>query len=167
MTIQELNKLQGDKALAELFKCCGSGHWAQKLTDCRPFSTKQDLLNSSDRIWMECSRVDALEAFSHHPKIGDLKSLEKKFASTKEWASGEQAGLNAAAETTIQELAEGNVAYEKKFGYIFIVCATGKSADEMLHLLKARIGNDPDTELKISMSEQNKITHLRLEKLLA
>jgi 2-oxo-4-hydroxy-4-carboxy-5-ureidoimidazoline decarboxylase len=167
MTIPELNKMNGEHALSELFKCCGSQHWAQKLTDCRPFSNIQDLIGSSDRIWMECDRKDALEAFSHHPKIGDLKSLEKKFATTREWASGEQAGLKTAAGKIIQELAAGNAAYESKFGYIFIVCATGKSAEEMLGLLQSRIGNDAETELKIAMIEQNKITHLRLEKLFA
>ena len=167
MTIQELNKMSGDKVLAELFKCCGSERWAQKLTDCRPFSNKQDLISSSDRIWMECTPADALEAFSHHPQIGDLKSLEKKFASTKEWASGEQAGVHAASGKVIQELAMGNAAYQNKFGYIFIVCATGKSAEDMLKLLNSRIGNNPETEMKIAMNEQNKITHLRLEKLFA
>jgi len=167
MTVPKLNKMSSDAAFAELFKCCGSTLWAHKLTDCRPFSNKQDLIRSSDRIWMGCSRKDALEAFSHHPKIGDLKSLEKKFAATKEWASNEQAGLTAAAGKTIQELADGNTAYENKFGYIFIVCATGKSAEEMLNLLQVRMENDAETELKTAMNEQNKITHLRLDKLFA
>ncbi len=167
MSLEELNKLSRDKAFEELFKCCGSTDWARNLADFRPFKDKQELFKLSDMIWISSEMEDGLEAFSHHPKIGDLKNLEKKFASTKEWAGGEQAGVNTAEHQTLTELAEGNKAYENKFGYIFIVCATGKTADEMLLLLKARLMNDPTTEFRIAMAEQNKITHLRLEKLLA
>jgi 2-oxo-4-hydroxy-4-carboxy-5-ureidoimidazoline decarboxylase len=106
-----------------------------------------------------------LEAFTHHPKIGDAKSLAEKFATTKEWASNEQSGVNEASILTLNKLAEGNKAYEEKFGYIFIVCATGKSASEMLSLLESRITNTPEVEIEIAMREQNKITHLRIDKL--
>jgi len=167
MTIEELNNLSREKAFEALFKCCACTAWAQNLVDFRPFKNNIDLLRLSDMNWITCEREDGLEAFSHHPKIGDLKSLEKKFASTKEWASGEQSGIDAATQKTIKELAEDNVDYENKFGFIFIVCATGKTADEMLALLKARIVNDPETEFNIAMNEQNKITHIRLEKLLS
>lgn len=167
MTIEELNNLSPDKLQEELFKCCGSTTWAQHLAGKKPFKSKAELLEKSDAIWSHCTAQDGLEAFTHHPKIGDLKNLEKKFASTKEWAGGEQAGVNTAAQETLIALAKGNEEYEKKFGYIFIVCATGKSAEEMLALLNARITNDAETELKIAMNEQNKITHIRLEKLLA
>lgn len=166
MTIEEFNKLSKEKAFEELFKCCGCKAWAQNLTDFRPFETKVDLLRLSDMNWITCEMEEGLEAFAHHPKIGDLKSLEKKFASTKEWASGEQAGVDEATHKTLKGLAEGNSQYEKKFGYIFIVCATGKTAEEMLALLKARLMNDPTTEIRIAMSEQNKITHIRLNKLI-
>ncbi|HEV7229864.1 MAG TPA: 2-oxo-4-hydroxy-4-carboxy-5-ureidoimidazoline decarboxylase [Bacteroidia bacterium] len=167
MTLQELNTISSKEAGAALFKCCGSTSWASKLTALRPYSGKQDLLEKSDRIWAACSEADALEAFRHHPKIGDLENLEKKFASTKEWAGGEQAGVNTASRQLLVELAEGNAAYEKRFGYIFIVCASGKSAGEMLALLQARIHNEAKDEMNIARGEQNKITHLRLEKLLA
>ena len=93
-----------------------------------------------------------------------MKSLEKKFA-TKEWASAEQSGVGGASVDVLNELAAGNSEYEKKFGYIFIVCATGKSAQEMLELLKKRLPNSPEAELKIAAREQNKITHLRIDKL--
>ena len=166
MTIEEFNKLSNEKAFEELFKCCGCKAWAQNLTDFRPFETKVDLLRLSDMNWITCEMEEGLEAFAHHPKIGDLKSLEKKFASTKEWASGEQAGVDDATQKTLLDLAEGNRMYEKKFGYIFIVCATGKTAEEMLALLKARLFNDPITEIRIAMSEQNKITHIRLQNLI-
>lgn len=167
MTIEELNKLSREKTFDELFKCCGSTIWAQNLNDFKPFKNKEELLRLSDMIWTSCENEEVLEAFLHHPKIGDIKSLEKKFASTKEWASGEQAGMNVATHTTLTALADGNEAYEKKFGYIFIVCATGKTADEMLALLNVRLKHDADTELRIAKGEQNKITHIRLEKLIA
>lgn len=166
MSIEELNKLSREKAFEELFKCCGCNIWAQNLTDFRPFKNREELLKISDMNWISCEIEEGLEAFSHHPKIGDLKSLEKKFASTQEWATGEQSGVDVATHKTLIELAEGNAAYEKKFGFIFIVCATGKTADEMLELLKKRLGNAPETEFKIAMNEQNKITHIRLNKLI-
>jgi len=167
MTLLELNNLSANKAFEEFFKCCGSTTWAKQLTGKRPFASKEELMRVSDSIWQACSKQDGLEAFTHHPKIGDIRSLEKKFASTKEWAGGEQAGVNTATQNTLVALAEGNEAYLTKFGYIFIVCATGKTAEEMLALLNARINNDAETELKLAMNEQNKITHLRIEKLLA
>ncbi|HXD93733.1 MAG TPA: 2-oxo-4-hydroxy-4-carboxy-5-ureidoimidazoline decarboxylase [Bacteroidia bacterium] len=166
MTIEELNNLPADKTFEELFKCCGSTTWAKQLTTKKPFDSKISLLHNSNWIWQNCTVRDALEAFTHHPKIGDLKSLEKKFASTKDWAGGEQAGVNVATQNTLIALADGNEAYYKKFGYIFIVCATGKTAEEMLALLNTRLGNTPDIEIKIAMGEQNKITHIRLEKLI-
>jgi 2-oxo-4-hydroxy-4-carboxy-5-ureidoimidazoline decarboxylase len=167
MTIEELNNLSTKKTIQELLKCCGSSVWVGKLTNNKPFKNKQQLLEVSDRIWSACSKHDGLEAFTHHPKIGDLKSLEKKFASTKEWAGKEQAGVDSASHKTLVELAEGNQTYENKFGYIFIVCATGKTANEMLTMLQSRLQNNPEAEIKIAMNEQNKITHIRLEKLIA
>ena len=167
MTIEELNNLSKDKLCEELFKCCGCTTWANQLAERKPFKNKAEIFELSDKIWSHCSTEHGLEAFTHHPKIGDIKSLEKKFASTKEWAGGEQAGVNTAAQETLIALAKGNDDYEKKFGYIFIVCATGKSAEEMLTLLNERLPNDAVAEIKIAMNEQNKITHIRLEKLLA
>ena len=150
-----------------LFKCCGSTNWAEQLSQKIPFASIEELKTESDKIWFSCDKKDWLEAFSHHPKIGDVKSLEKKFASTAQWASGEQASVNAATHNPLIELKELNDAYEKKFGHIFIVCATGKSAEEMLVLLKQRLQNNPAEEIKIAANEQNKITHLRIDKLFA
>jgi 2-oxo-4-hydroxy-4-carboxy-5-ureidoimidazoline decarboxylase len=126
-----------------------------------------ELLNDAEDQWYECSEADWLQAFTHHPKIGDVDSLKKKFASTAKWAGNEQGAVNSASEETLKALAKGNDDYEKKFGFIFIVCATGKSADEMLQLLQERLPNDKAGEIKIAMEEQNKITQLRLQKLLA
>jgi len=122
-----------------------------------------DLFEDAEEKWYECNEEDWKEAFSHHPKIGDINSLKEKFSSS--FAEGEQSSIKQASELILQSLAEGNKAYEEKFGYIFIVCATGKSAEEMLGILTARLHNDPRDEIKIAMEEQNKITRLRLEKL--
>jgi len=125
-----------------------------------------ELLEDAEEQWWKCSKEDWKEAFAHHPKIGDVESVKKKFASTAQWASGEQSGVNTASQKTIEALAEGNKKYESKFGYIFIVCATGKSAGEMLEILESRLPNDPEDEIEIAADEQNKISKLRLEKLL-
>jgi 2-oxo-4-hydroxy-4-carboxy-5-ureidoimidazoline decarboxylase len=125
------------------------------------------MLEISDRIWEECDVDDYLEAFQGHPRIGDVESLAKKYANTKTWAGGEQKGVEGAASEVLERLAQGNADYEEKFGHIFIVCATGKSAAEMLALLEARMPNDPKTEVMVAAEEQNKITRIRLKKLLA
>jgi 2-oxo-4-hydroxy-4-carboxy-5-ureidoimidazoline decarboxylase len=137
------------------------------MVSARPYESHLQLKEVADRSWMLCKREDALEAFSHHPKIGDVESLAKKFASTSQWAGNEQSGVNSASRMVLEDLASGNDAYERKFGYIFIVCATGKTADEMLAILQSRLPNDPDDELSVAMAEQHKITHLRIEKLLS
>ena len=111
--------------------------------------------------------ADWREAFAHHPKIGDVESLRRKFASTSVWTAGEQSGVVGAEEAVLTALAEGNAAYEARFGYIFIVCATGKSAGEMLEILQTRLLSGPRTELRVAAEEQKKITRLRLEKLFA
>jgi 2-oxo-4-hydroxy-4-carboxy-5-ureidoimidazoline decarboxylase len=111
-------------------------------------------------------KADMLEAFSHHPEIGsDIASLRQRFAATAAWSSAEQAGVAGADDATLEALRDGNVRYREKFGYVFLVCATGKTAAEMLALLRARLAHDPDTELQIAAAEQAKITRLRLEKL--
>ena len=167
MTLEELNSLDPNQLKEELAKCCGSSTWVKMVATYFPADSVEDLLEEAEVLWYECSEDDWKEAFAHHPKIGDVESLAKRFASTAQWASGEQSGVNAAKSETIQALAEGNHLYEEKFGYIFIVCATGKSAAEMLAILQTRLNNEPADEIKIAAAEQNKITKLRLQKLLA
>ena len=168
MTLKEFNDLDKGAARKELMKCCGSSRWALLMIKNLPFASEVDLLNKASQIWKEeCKKQDWLEAFENHPKIGDIKSMEKKFAATKNWAGAEQAGVAKANEKIIEELAKGNNAYEEKFHFIFIVCATGKSAEEMLYLLKSRLRNNYEDELMIAMNEQNKITQIRLQKLIA
>jgi 2-oxo-4-hydroxy-4-carboxy-5-ureidoimidazoline decarboxylase len=167
MTIAALNNLDEGQLREALGKCCGAAAWIGKMLAVFPVAREDVLLEEAERIWYSCEEQDWREAFEHHPRIGDLDSLKKKFAATGQWAAGEQSGVNAASEEVLKALAAGNEAYEKRFGYIFIVCATGKSAGEMLDLLKARLGNTPEAEINIAMGEQNKITRIRLEKLLA
>lgn len=132
-----------------------------------PFQNEEELFTVAEEIWFKLLPNDWLEAFAHHPKIGDMNSLRAKFANTQQWAASEQAGVNTASEAVLHALAEGNAAYENKFGYIFIVCATGKSAEEMLAILQARLPNDHATELYLAAVEQSRITRIRLEKLLS
>lgn len=166
MTLANFNNLAHDAALAELRRCCGATRWAEAMAQHRPFNSETELFAAAGEIWQNLAPQDWREAFSHHPKIGDLAGLRAKFASTRQWSEGEQAGVAGAAEDILHALAEGNEAYVKKFGFIFIVCATGKSASEMLALLQQRLPNDPESELKITAAEQAKITKIRLEKLL-
>ncbi|HLG41160.1 MAG TPA: 2-oxo-4-hydroxy-4-carboxy-5-ureidoimidazoline decarboxylase [Chitinophagaceae bacterium] len=166
MTLHELNTLPKQQLKEELAKCCGSSAWVNKMLPFFPADDLVELLEDAEEQWYQCSEEDWKEAFSYHPKIGDSESLKKKFASTAQLASGEQSGVNTASQKIIEALADGNKKYEDKFGYIFIVCATGKSADEMLEILQTRLKNDLKDEIETAADEQNKITKLRLEKLL-
>lgn len=166
MKLDQFNALTYDEALKDLQRCCGARRWTSQMAARRPFRTVDDVFSAADQAWASCNREDILEAFRHHPKIGDVASLRSRFATTKQWAEGEQAGVRAAADEVLKRLAAGNQAYEEKFGFIFIVCATGKTADEMLALLEERMGHQPALELKIAAGEQAKITRIRLGKLL-
>jgi len=166
MTLDKLNALDEQQLFAALEKCCGSSTWVRSMLAASPFQTRAELLKKAELCWAACDKSDALEAFSHHPKIGDKKSLEKKFAATREWAGNEQSGMNQADEAIIQRMITANENYFEKYGYIFIVCATGKTASEMLAIIESRLDNNPDDELAIAKAEQNKITLLRLQKLI-
>lgn len=164
--LQRLNGLSDDAFREALTKCCGAQRWVNQMLEQRPFQNPEQLFQVAEAVWNTLSPSDWQEAFEHHPKIGDINSLKAKYANTQAWAQGEQAGVEQATEDVLQALALGNQDYENRFGYIFIVCATGKSAQEMLSLLQARLGNAPETELAIAAGEQAKITRIRLEKLL-
>ena len=165
--LERLNALSQGDAEAELLKCCGSTKWARGVALRRSFHRASELFEAADSVWMECDERDWLEAFSAHPKIGGRKASTPQTADAARWSEDEQAGVRDAASETLQVLAESNLEYERKFGFIFIVCATGKSSEEMLELLKARLPNEPDVEIRIAAEEQRRITHLRLEKLLS
>jgi 2-oxo-4-hydroxy-4-carboxy-5-ureidoimidazoline decarboxylase len=165
MTIAEFDHLDREQKKNLLYQCCGSTAWVEKMLSIPPANDLIDLFEDAEEKWYECTERDWLEAFSQHPKIGDLDSLKKKFADTAHWAAGEQSDVKTATQNVLEELAKANKLYEEKFGYIFIVCATGKSAEEMLNILNERLKNKKEAEIKIAMEEQNKITQLRLEKL--
>lgn len=131
----------------------------------RPFGSQMTMLAAAEEEWFALGPEDWREAFSHHPRIGDVEALRLRFAETRRLSEREQAGVMAADDDVIKALAAGNRAYEQRFGYIFIVCATGKSADEMLRLLRARLENDASTEIRLAAEEQAKITRIRLNRL--
>jgi OHCU decarboxylase len=165
-SLLRLNALSESEAESEFLKCCGSTLWARRMTGARPFDSVESLLASADAVWWSLDAEDWLEAFSRHPKIGEKEAARAQGEGARQWSEQEQAGTNSADEETRLALAMANREYEQKFGHIYIICATGKSADEMLSILKERLGNDKETELRNAAEEQRKITHLRLRKLL-
>jgi allantoicase len=164
--IEKLNRLGPEEARATLVACCGSARWAEDVAALRPFWDVGQLLIIGGRIWRELGREDWLEAFRAHPKIGETKPAEAAGEEARRWSEGEQARAREASEETIAALAGVNREYEEKFGFIFIVCATGRSAEEMLALLRDRLGNDDETEMRVAAEEQWRITELRLKKFL-
>jgi len=165
-SLNRLNELSANQADVEFLKCCGSTRWAQTMTQARPFAGLDDVLTGADRIWWSLSEADWLEAFRAHPKIGEKKAATTQSAEAQKWSAQEQSGVTQASASTISELAERNREYEDRFGFIFIVCASGKSSEEMLAIINERIRNKAETELRAAAAEQSKITRLRLEKLL-
>ncbi|MEW5798736.1 MAG: 2-oxo-4-hydroxy-4-carboxy-5-ureidoimidazoline decarboxylase [Bacteroidota bacterium] len=165
MTLEEFNVLSDEKFFAELERCCGSRQWINGMKKKRPYNSFTSIFQHADNVWKSLSQDDWKEAFTHHPKIGDVENVRKKFGSTGNWAESEQRGVQNSSEEILRQLAEGNNSYEKKFGYIFIVCATGKNADEMLSILNSRLNNSVEQEIHIAAEEQRKITRIRLEKL--
>jgi len=163
--LEFVNVSSADKAEAEFLKCCGSRNWVHAMTDARPFENVDDLLAKADSLWWSLSKEDWLEAFRSHPKIGEKKAATAQSEQAQKWSAQEQAGTQEAAAETKAALAEGNRRYEDRFGFIFIICASGRSAEEMLASLNNRLQNDAETELVVAAEEQRKITRLRLEKL--
>jgi len=161
-----LNSLTDEEATKELLQCCGSKRWASATATARPYDTLDLLLSTANDIWWSLDRSDWLEAFRSHPKIGEKKAADKVTAQSQQWSGQEQSGVTTASQDTVDSLATLNRAYEQKFGFIFIICATGKTSEEMLGALKERLQHDSDTELRLAAAEQSKITELRLKKLL-
>jgi len=164
VNLEELNVLPPAKAEAVLLDCCGSARWASRMAAQRPFAGLSKLCEAADSIWQNLEPADWLEAFGRHPQIGEKAAIGSE--SSRRWAEGEQTGARVAADNVKTKLAQGNHAYREKFGYIFIVCAAGKSAEEMLALLEQRLQNDSAHELNNAAAQQRLITRLRLGKLL-
>ena len=166
MRLDELNALDDAAAARELLRCCGSTKWAGRMAAARPFATVAAIEEAADRIWWGLDEIDWREAFAAHPKIGARTAAGAKPAGSEGWSTEEQAGAAGAAAGVTARLAAANREYEARFGYIFIICATGKSAAEMLDALERRLANPPDRELRIAAGEQSRITRLRLAKLI-
>jgi 2-oxo-4-hydroxy-4-carboxy-5-ureidoimidazoline decarboxylase len=165
MTLVEFNALPSAEAESVLMDCCGSARWAASVASHRPYATVDALHKAADSVWWKLERGDWLEAFSHHPQISDKSASGSE--SARHWAAGEQAGARAATDDVKARLARANRAYFEKFGYIYIVCATGKTAEGMLAILNQRLQNDLASELSIAVEQQRLITQIRLDKLLA
>ncbi len=158
------NNLDLGAAALEILPCCGSLRWANELAKARAFIKAADLFEKSDAIWLGLNQADWDEAFSSHPRIGEKKAPEAATAKSAEWSSEEQSGVTVSGVETQQRLQRGNEKYEQRFGRTYIVCASGKSAEEMLAILENRLGNDPEQELLEAVEQQRQITQLRLRK---
>lgn len=163
---EQLNRQPEAERFQTLLRCCHSKSWVEKMISHHPFSSDKDVHQKAIEAWNQLEKEDFLEAFRGHPMIGaNLDELRKKFQTTSSWSEGEQSGMQQASEDTILQLQKANQDYLSKFGYIFIVCATGKTADQMLEFINIRLHNAAEKELKIAAGEQQKITAIRLEKL--
>jgi allantoicase len=164
--VRRFDTLPPRMAEAAIRQCCGSSSWVKSMMNARPFGSAQAVFTHADIAWNACGKSDWLEAFEAHPRIGESKAAPTQSAAAAAWSRQEQAGVNVATEDVRTALAEINRAYEKRFGFIYIVCATGRTAEDMLAYAQTRINNTRDAELCNAAAEQHKITRLRLEKLL-
>ena len=165
MTIADIDHLDTSEKKELLFNCSGSSAWVKEMLEIFPVNDLLDLLEYAEEKWFDCNPADWLEAFEHYPRIGDNHLIKERYAETANYIKTEQAGIENTSNEILDELMKLNDEYEDIFGYIFIVFATGKTAEEMLEILKDRIQNDPHDEIMIAAAEQDKITKLRLEKL--
>lgn len=152
-----MNALSPDAAAALFRRCCGSGRWVDGMLAGRPYADDRSLADAADHVWWDLEREDWLEAFQAHPRIGER--------ATDAWAQREQSGVGDAEADVRRQLAQGNAAYEQRFGHVYLICATGRSAADLLSDLESRLTNDAARELRIAAREQAKITRLRLERL--
>ena len=163
--VAAFDALPDHEAAMLLQTCCGASAWVEGMTVRRPFGTLSVLLQAADELWWSLTPDDWREAFDHHPRIGEQAAAAPRTERAKAWSSEEQHGASAASAQARHALAEGNREYEHRFGHIYLVSATGRSADELLGMLRMRLTNDPATELRVAAGEQAKITRLRLEKM--
>ena len=159
---RRLDEASAAEARELLRTCCGSTRWVERMAARRPFGNQEALLSSAAEVWWSLGEDDWRQAFAQHPKIGDRDALERRFATTAHLSAVEQRGIEGARSEVLTALSEANRLYEETFGYIFIVCARGRSAEEMLALLRARLPNDPAVEIRVAAAEQAAITRLRL-----
>ncbi len=157
-----------EAAAAQILPCCGSKTWARKITARRPFQDEAALMAAADEVWRDLSETEWIEAFNRHPRIGEPSapnpSAQRSSSLSLAWAMREQKEVANADDAVKMALADGNRDYENKFGRIFIVCATGKSAADLLEILRRRLRNDARTELHEAAEQQRQITQIRLRK---
>jgi len=161
-TWQEVDRADPDQARRALARACGSTRWIDRMMARRPFGSRDALLAAAGQEWRALGEDDWREAFAHHPRIGDRESLRVRFPDTHALSTREQSGVDGAPDDVLSALAEGNRQYERKFGYVFIVCASGLSAEAMLAMLTTRLRNSPAQEIVVAAAEQARITALRL-----
>ena len=160
-----LDALPEEEAAAVLRRCCASERWVQRMLARRPFGDDARLFAAAEEVWWALGPEDWREAFAAHPRIGEREPSGAQDAEGDAWSREEQAGVEGSADATRRALAEGNRAYEERFGHVFLIFASGKSGEEMLAALRDRLENDPEEELRIAAGEQAKITRDRLAKL--
>jgi len=173
-TLATWNAAAESAAVEAMLACCGSRRWAQAMVAQRPIASVWALSQAADRVWSTMQELDWLEAFACHPRIGDREPSpvtahpsHDPVEKSAEWSRKEQLSVRAANELVLTELAEDNQRYEQRFGFTYIVCATGKSAAEMLTILKRRLANDREAELSEAAEQQRQIMQIRLGKWLA
>ena len=164
-SVASFDALPPPEAAVFLVSCCGASAWVQGMLDRRPFTTLAVMLHVADEVWWSLTPDDWREAFDHHPRIGETTAAASQSTQARGWSAAEQRGVSVADADVRAALAEGNREYERRFGHIYLVCATGKTAGEMLELLQARLRNGPVTELRVAAGEQARITRLRLQKM--
>ncbi|MEO6445185.1 MAG: 2-oxo-4-hydroxy-4-carboxy-5-ureidoimidazoline decarboxylase [Gemmatimonadaceae bacterium] len=165
-TLAELNAASEEEASALLTACNGSSAWVREMVARRPFASRHTLMTAADEAWGDATEDDWREAFTHHPRIGEAKAEAAVSSDAQRWSGDEQTSSVEAAHQVRVEIAAAQRTYEQRFGYIFIICATGRSAGEILAAAEARLPNDPAVELRVAAEEQRKITASRLAKLL-
>lgn len=166
-SLNAFNRFSKLKAVTTLIDCCGSRSWAEQMAERRPFAYQSEVFAAADKIWSGLAEKDWLEAFRHHPPIGGKRAKATQSATASRWSAKEQSAAQAVSHEVLKALAAENKRYAEKFGYVFLICATGKSSEEILTALRRRMRDDPQTELRTAAEEQRKITRLRLEKLFA
>lgn len=157
------NALDAEAAVATLLSCCAARRWAQEVAAHRPYATAEDLFIGADSVWAKMEEPDWMEAFRAHPRIGERKAAHAT-AQSAQWSRQEQSAAEAARKEVLAKLADGNLRYEQLFGFTYIVCATGKSAEEMLKILERRLASDRQSELREAAEQQRQITQIRLRK---
>jgi 2-oxo-4-hydroxy-4-carboxy-5-ureidoimidazoline decarboxylase len=165
-TLSDLNALPPHAVEPLLAACCGAPGWVRSMLGQRPFASRDALFDASDRMCAKLSHEQWLAAFAHHPRIGEQHAAAAVSETAQQWSEGEQGGAMNGDVAVQDQLREAQRRYEMRFGYIFIICASGRSAPEIMGELQSRLRNDPDTEIRIAAGEQCKITRLRLEKLI-